>query len=238
MNTMTNNNLASLPLADAIAEAVTPPAAPPAASLLTNKVAISFLTRDTDVQLVTDSSRIGVLMTGNAFYPSPFPALATLAAAQAAFAAAVNALDRSKPSTVRRDQTRLVLVQQLRELALYVQHASGGDPEKLLSSGFPMQRKRGAIPGELQAPKNVRVRQSVVSGRLLARCNVDVTAKSYQWRIATAQAPTVWTIPDPVTVARFTFDGLVPGTQYLVQVRAFARSGASNWSDSVAMFSN
>ena len=153
MNTMTNNNLASLPLADAIAEAVTPPAAPPAASLLTNKVAISFLTRDTDVQLVTDSSRIGVLMTGNAFYPSPFPALATLAAAQAAFAAAVNALDRSKPSTVRRDQTRLVLVQQLRELALYVQHASGGDPEKLLSSGFPMQRKRGAIPGELQAPK-------------------------------------------------------------------------------------
>jgi len=66
----------------------------------------------------------------------------------------------------------------------------------------------------------------------------DVGAKCCQWRIATVQAPTTWTTSDTVTVARFTFEGLVPGTQYIVQVRAFARSGSSNWSDSVAMFSN
>jgi len=238
MNTLTSNSVAPSPLADAIAEALPPPASSPVTSVMNNKVAIGFLNQDTDVQLVTDSSRIGVLMTGNAYYPSPVPTLATIATAQAAFAAAVNALDRSKPSTVRRNQTRLTLVQQLRELALYVQQASGGDPEKLLSSGYPMQRKRGVPPAELHAPTNLRVRQSAVSGRLLARCKADGSAKSYQWRIATAQAPTVWTTNDTVTVARSTFDGLVPGTQYLIQVRAFARNGASNWSDSVAMFSN
>ncbi|HTD28483.1 MAG TPA: fibronectin type III domain-containing protein [Xanthomonadaceae bacterium] len=201
-------------------------------------MAISFLNQDTDVQLVNASSTIVGSMTGNAFYPSPLPTLVQIATAHDAFAAAVNALDRSKTATVRRDQTRLALVQLLRELSLYVQQASGGDPAKLLSSGFPMQRKRGAPPSELQPAKSLRVRQSAVSGRLLARCTAVVGAKSYQWRIATALAPATWTTSDTVTVARFTFDNLVPGTQYLVQVRAFAASGPSNWSDSVAKFSN
>jgi hypothetical protein len=238
MNTMTSNTASSSAPAASITAAAVPPPTSPGTAVLKNKVAIGFLNQDTDVQLVTDSSRIVASMTGNAFYPSPLPTLAQIGTAHDAFTVAVNALDRSKTSTVRRDQTRLALVQLLRELALYVQQASGGDPNKLLGSGFPMQRKRGPTPAELQPPKIVQVRQSAVSGRLLARCKADHTAKSYQWRIATAQAPTVWTTFDTVTAARFTFDNLVPGTQYLVQARAFARSGSSNWSDSVAMFAN
>jgi hypothetical protein len=82
------------------------------------------------------------------------------------------------------------------------------------------------------------VRQSVVSGRLLARCGAVATAKSCQWRIATAQAPTAQTTFDAVTAARFTFENLVPGPQYLIQVRAFACGGSSNWSDGLAMIAN
>lgn len=238
MNTMTSNTVASSVPEASIPAAVVPPPGSPGTAVLKNKVSISFVNQDKDVQLVNASSRINASMTGNAFYPSPLPTLLQVGAAHGAFSAAVNALDRSKASTVRRDQTRLALVQLLRELALYVQQASGGDPNKLLSSGFPMQRKRGAIPAELLPPKIVRVRQSAVSGRLLARCSVDPAVRSYQWRVATVLAPTAWTVNDPVTVAHFTFDGLVPGTQYLVQVRAFARSGSSNWSNSVAMFAN
>ncbi|HTA64999.1 MAG TPA: fibronectin type III domain-containing protein [Xanthomonadaceae bacterium] len=238
MDTMTSNTVSPSPLAATIAAALPASSGVAGTAAFTDKVAISFLSKDSDVQLVADGARILTSMTGNAFFPSPFPALDKIATAHDAFAAAVNALDRSRPSTVRRNQTRLILVQGLRELALYVQHASGGDPDKLLSSGFPMQRKRGAPLAEIHPPKDVRVRQSAVSGRLLARCKADPGAKSYQWRIATAQAPTTWTLYDTVTVARFTFDNLVPGTQYLVQVRAFARSGASNWSDGVAMFAN
>lgn len=214
------------------------PLTSPGTAVLKSKVAITFLSKDTDVQLVNDSSKIKASMTGNAFYPSPLPTLVQIGTAHDAFAAAVNALDRSKASTVRRDQTRVALVQLLRDLALYVQQASSGDPNKLLGSGFPMQRQRGPIPVGLLPPKIVRVRQAAVSGQLLARCSVDPSVKSYQWRIATVLAPTAWTAHDPVTVARFTFDGLVPGTQYLVQVRVFARSGSSNWSNSVPMFAN
>ena len=238
MNTMISNTASASTTAASIPAAAVAPPSSPGTAVLNNKVAISFLSLDKDVQLVNDGSKIVVSMTGNAFYPSPLPTLVQIGTAHDAFAAAVNALDRSKASVVRRNQTRLALVLLLRELALYVQQASGGDPAKLLSSGFPMQRKRGVSPAELQAPKSLRVRQAAVSGRLLARCSADASAKSYQWRIATVLAPTVWTVNDPVTTARFTFDGLVPGTQYLVQVRAFARNGSSNWSDSVAMFAN
>jgi hypothetical protein len=87
-------------------------------------------------------------------------------------------------------------------------------------------------------PQAVRLRQSKVSGRLLARCKADPGAKTYQWRIATTQASTAWTEFAAVTVARYTFDALVPGTQYIVQVRVVARGGTSNWSDAVAMFAN
>ena len=234
MITMTGNTVSSSATADSTAVAIVPP--PTGTAVLKNKVAIGFLNQDTDVQLVTGSSRIVAAMTGNAFYPSPLPALATIGTARDAFAAAVNALDRSKGSAVRRDQARLALVQLLRDLALYVQQASGGDPNKLLGSGFPLQRKRGPTVVGLLPPQNVKLRQAAVSGRLLARCKADATAKSYQWRIAIAQAPSAWTTFDTVTTARFTFDNLLPGTQYLVQVRSFARSGSSNWSNSVAMF--
>jgi len=223
-------------LATAVAEAL--PSAAAATSVAKVKLATSWLTRDTDVQLVNDSSKVLAMMTGNALYPSPAPTLAVITTQHDAFAAAVNGLDRSKASTVRRDQARTTLVQGLKDLALYVQHASGGDPDRILAAGFPLQRKRGPTQGEPQAPKDLRVRQSAVSGRLLARCKAVPSAKSYQWRIATAAAPTVWTTFDAVTVARFTFDTLAAGTQYIVQARAITRGGASNWSDSVAMYAN
>jgi hypothetical protein len=224
------------PLASAIAEAL-----PSTAGTTVNpvKLATTWLARDTDVQLVNDTSRILSMMAENvAIYPSPFPTLAAITTQFTAFAAAVNGLDRSKASTVRRDQARTTLVQGLKDLALYVQHASGGDPDRILAAGFPLQRKRGPAPGAPQAPKELRLRQSPVSGRLLARCKAVPNAKSYQWRIATAAAPTAWTTFDIVTVARFTFDALAAGTQYVVQARAITRGGASNWSDSVAMYAN
>jgi len=232
---MSNTTVVSS-LATAVAEAI--PSAAAATTVAKVKLATTWLSRDTDVHLVNDSSRILAMMTGNALYPSPAPTLAVITTQHAAFAAAVNALDRSKASTVRRDQARTTLVQGLKDLALYVQHASGGDPDKILAAGFPLQRKRGPVPGAPQAPKELRVRKSPVSGRLLARCKTVPSAKSYQWRIATVAAPTVWTTFDAVTVARFTFDALVAGTQYLVQSRAITRAGTSNWSDTVAMYAN
>lgn len=201
-----------------------------------NKIAIAFVGRDSDKALVTRSGRIVALMTGNAVYPAPFPTLAVVSAARDAYVSAVHRLDRGADSIALRNQQRALLAQALRELALYVQHASAGDPVKLLGSGFPIQSrgKRGSV-GLLPPPQNVRLRRARSSTQLIALCNKVPSAVSYQWRYATAAAPAAWLQVDPVTAARYILENVVAGTQYIVQVRAFGSSGPSDWSDSATM---
>jgi len=199
------------------------------------KIAISFLSTNSDAPLAVAIGRVIDAMTGNTTYVTPVPTLATVIAAQASFASAVNALNGSRAATVRRDQARAAMVQVVRDLGLYVQHTCAGDMAKLLSSGFPAQKPRGRPASVLTAPQNVRLRPARVSGQLLARCKVLDEAKAYQWRFATALAPTVWTQLDPVTSASITLQGLTRGTDYIVQVRAFGTRGSSDWSDAATL---
>jgi len=194
------------------------------------KVAINFLSIKKDADLVVASGRIVASMAGNAVYPLPKPTLAQVIAARDTYVAAVAVLDRGKLSVARRNGAREPLVQLLRELALYVQQASGGDREKLLASGYPVQKTRqpSSVPNP---PQNLRLRPAKISGQMLARCDTLPSAKSYQWRYASATAPTTWLQPDPTTSASCTLEDLVAGTTYTVQVRAVSSKGVSDWSD-------
>jgi hypothetical protein len=220
-------------LASTAAEVLVSPAVAAVGSGASNaKVAISFVTRSSDRLLITLSGRIVESMTGNAAYPAPFPTLAVVTATRGAYVSAVNGLSRGAQAIAQRNQTRAALAQALRDLALYVQHASQGDRVKLIGSGFPVQarRTRGSV-GLLPPPANVRLRRTRNSNQMVALCDAVPAARSYQWRYATAQAPTAWTQPDPITTARFTLDNVVPGTVYIVQVRVFGTAGPSDWSD-------
>jgi hypothetical protein len=200
------------------------------------KVSITFLSKSSDKALVTLSARIIESLTANAAYPAPFPTMAVVTAAQTSYASAVNALDRGNDSIALRNKTRATLKLALRDLALYVQHASGGDHVTLLSSGFPLQspRKPGTV-GLLGVPQNVRLRRTLTSNQLVALCKAVPSARSYQWRYANALTPTVWTQPDPATSARFVLSNVVPGTSYIVQVRVFGTAGPSDWSNSATL---
>jgi len=224
------------PAAATLAAVSPPPSTTPGTIPMNTKIAISFLTRSSDKALVTFSARIIELMTGNAAYPAPFPTLAVVGAAHASYASAVNGLDRGSDSIALRNKMRAALVLAMRDLALYVQHASGGDKVTLLSSGFPVQvpKKRGTV-GLLAVPQNVRLRRTPTSTQLVALCKAVASASSYQWRVATTAAPTVWTMPDPVTTLRYTLNNVVAGTTYIVQVRAFGTSGPTDWSDSATL---
>ncbi len=200
------------------------------------KIANSFLTRNSDADLIAASGRIVTAMTGNTHYPAPKPALAAVTTARAAYVAAVDALDRGNVSIAVRNRARAPLVQLLRELALYVQLVAEGDRVVLLDSGYPLQKARQPS-GMPPTPQNLRLRQRN-SGRIVARCNTVLTALTYQWRCASAQAPTAWTQPDPTSKATAVLEGLVPGTQYNVQVRAIGSKGASDWCDIAALFVN
>jgi hypothetical protein len=227
MNTISN---ASTPAA----ESSPPPAASTPSPRSRAKVSIQFLNRENDADLRVAIDRILASMRNNAGYPAPVPDLASIDTARNTFAAAVTALDRSKASLVRRNNARAALVPMLRDLALYVQHASQGDLDALIASGFPVQKGRLPV-GTPSAPQNLRLRNGPVSGQLIGRCAPVRPAVSYQWRYASASAPTVWTLADPVASASITLEGLTRGTDYIVQVRAIGRKGPSDWSDAATL---
>jgi hypothetical protein len=198
------------------------------------KVSISFLNTASDANLVTASGRIVTSMTGNANFTAPFPTLAVVTAARNGFVAAVNAVDRGRISIALRDQQRAALVQCLRDLALYVQHACQGDKVKLLSSGFLPQRVKAAI-GPLGPPQNMRLVRTKMGGQLRARCKAMPQARAYQWRYANAATPTTWTQSDATTAANYLLENLVPTAQYIVQARAIGALGPSEWSDAASL---
>ena len=215
---------------------VSPAVAAPGSSAGNAKVAITFLTRGSDKELITFSGRIVESMTANAVYPAPFPTLAVVIALRNSYVSAVNGLSRGAQAIALRNQTRAALAQALRDLALYVQHASLGDRVKLIGSGFPVQLRgsRGSV-GALPPPANVRVRRTLNSNQLVALCDKVPGARSFQWRYATAHAPTLWTLADPITTARFVLDNAVPGTIYTMQVRVFGTAGPSDWSNAATL---
>jgi hypothetical protein len=194
------------------------------------KVAISFLSDDSDAELIVDSGRILAALTGNASYPTPNPTLTDVGAARTAFINAVHNLDGSSAAVAARDTARTTLAGLLRQLALYVQGACQNDLTVLLGSGFTAQKQRQPA-GPLPAPSNLRLSRPEMSGQLKGRCDPVANASSYQWRITTSNEPANWSMKDPTTSASNLFEGLTPGTVYVVQGRAIGSAGPSDWSD-------
>jgi hypothetical protein len=198
------------------------------------RVAIGFLLRDKDAQLIVDIQTILVAMTGNAAFATPSPTLAEIAAARTSFIAAVSAAKDSSVALSVRKQQRANLVALLRKLAHYVQVASAGDGPMLKSSGFPLQRTRQPV-GALPAPSNLRLVRGKVSGEIVARCVKQPRAGCYQWRCAPSATPTAWLPVITTLSANATFESLVPGTQYTAQVCVIGTAGPSNWSDAATV---
>jgi hypothetical protein len=226
LNTSTN-----APIETSTTQAETPASPSPAVGVAGRaRIAIDFLNRVSNPNLIAASERILVGMRSNANYPAPVPSLADIAAAHTSFVAAVSSGNGGAHATVVRRQQRAQLEFLLRSLALYVQQTCNGDPAILLSSGYPAHRT-GQPAGLLPAPANLRLARGKISGQLKARCNAVDRAGSYQWRYATAAAPTAWTLVDPTLGASIALDGLIAGTVYTVQVRAIGSQGPSDWSD-------
>jgi hypothetical protein len=200
------------------------------------KVAVSFIGRDKDLVLAGMIAGILAAMTGNAVYAAPLPTLATLTTARDAFVAAVQGNDGGAAAVVKRNQARAAVEEVLRELAAYVQHACQGDLLRLMGSGFPAQSQRGvAVVQPLLPPTGLKVSRGNASGQVLVRCAQVPSARLYQWRYASAQTPTAWTLVDTSSSSAKTLEGLAAGTLYTLQVRALGKRGASDWSQGVTL---
>jgi hypothetical protein len=194
------------------------------------RVAVSFLQTGTDAELIVDSERILMAMTGNTAYPTPNPALADLTTARNSYIAAVNSAHDSKLGLSTRKEQRTNFTAMLRSLAHYVQVTSAGNRTTLLSSGFPAQRTRAPV-GELLPPTGLVLVRGKLSGQLLARCRKHPQAGAYHWQIGPTATPMVWQPIVTTLAAHTSFEGLTLYTQYTAQVRVIGTAGPSNWSD-------
>ena len=129
---------------------------------------------------------------------------------------------------------RAVLVDQLRQLAGYVQANCGNDLATLLSSGFDaVSTNRASV--QLTAPL-IRDILNGNSGQLLVRVTPVKNAKAYEVRYAAVAAggvPGPWQSGSLFTNSQsMPINGLTPGTNYTFQVRAIGgATGYSDWSD-------
>jgi hypothetical protein len=200
------------------------------------KISVTFLNKDSDLELIGHTENILMGMTGNTSYATPAPPLAAVTTAKEEFATAVaNAMDGGATSKAFRNGKRAVLAGLLRSLSSYVQVTCAGDLTVLLSSGFPIQKPERQRIGVLPAPSNIAVTLGARTGELQAVAAPVAGAAIYNWRLSAATAPTVWLQTAQTTGGRNVFAGLTPGVVYNIEANVVGSAGPSNWSDPVPL---
>lgn len=196
------------------------------------KPAIGFLSADGDAPFSEKVATILEYLNGNANYPSPTPALPVVEGMFDSFkTAAAEAAQGGVRNTAIRRARRAELVGLLRQLAGYVTATANGNLEKLLSSGFPVQKPVRTPIGPLPAPAAPVVTQGALSGSITVAAPPVYGASSYNWSVALQSTPEVDVQTAQTTGARTSFSDLIPGKVYVVSLNAVGAAGVSDWSD-------
>jgi hypothetical protein len=196
---------------------------------MANKVSLGFARLpDGDLDNFTQTVIAG--LTGNATYPTPPVTIANLQAANDDYSAKLAAAFTGGPMDVAAKNTsREALLNDLRQIASYVQIRCNNDLGLLLSSGFDAQSTNRAS-NPLTKPQELRIK-NFHSGTLIATVRPVKNTSTYEGRI---KGPTGDWLPSVFSgdSQRIAFTGLTPGTTYTIQVRALGGStGQSDWSD-------
>jgi hypothetical protein len=175
-------------------------------------------------------------LTNNAdIYTTPVPGLLVVQTALDALTADQAAMtDGGHSVTVKRNNSRLVVANFMRQLAAYVTVACKGDLHNLILSGFPPQKTTRTPVGILPAPLGLVLKQGPLSGMIVARANPVFGASIYNWT-CTANTPGAVPLTAQGTAANWTFGGLTPGVIYLIALNAVGTAGPSNWSSAVSL---
>ena len=180
-------------------------------------------------------------LTGNIAYPALPVSLADLQLQLTAFSDALLAhAQGGTTATAAKNAARAILVDSLRQNALYVQTKCNNVLATLLSSGY-----QAASTNHAQTPLAQPVIQDLIngnSGELVARVKPVPNARAYEARFAVLGAGNVlgpWQSGGLFTSTRnLTLTGLTPGTTYAVEIRAVGgTNGYSDWSNAVSHMS-
>lgn len=175
-------------------------------------------------------------MTGNANFTTPNPTLANIKAA-------VDALELSYESASKGGVLLTAdmyvkyhaALDLMKQLAAYVQNASGGDGTKISSSGFGI-RNTNHTPVELIAPTNLQAKNNALPGSIDLSWKKVTGNKMYVVQMTSvADAQSGWATVGMVTKTKFTAVGLAAGHKFWFRVAAQNSVGQSAFSDVVQL---
>lgn len=187
-----------------------------------------------DGNLESKTHEILLLMTGNANFPTPVPALADVTAAAAAYSAALaKAGTGNRIDVADKNAKREILIGLLRSLCRYVNLVADGDATMILSSGFSISKD--PQPVVLTRPENIRVENGVASGSLLVSVKAVKGAYAYfhEYTTDATMAPGSW-VSTTGTTSKMQFSNLQPGTIYFCRVGAVGTNNQLLYSDPVS----
>lgn len=183
-------------------------------------------------EIVAKAQGIHDAIVGNATYPTPTPAMAAFQTAIDTLAAANAAVDNNGGRSEH--QARRVAEKALRELVKqlsgYVQMTSGGDEDKILSSGFAVV-KHGTPIGELDPPIDLGSRVTNMSGRVSLKWKNETGADMYHVFMSSSNDPFKWELIGATTKSRFNADSLDPAKFYWFAVTAIGAAGETSKSE-------
>jgi len=193
--------------------------------------------RYSDPELSVMASHVIKLMTENAHFPNPNPALDVIATANEAYLASLNkAQNGSKEDTAIKNNNRKNLESLLKTETDYVQRISKGDEAIILSSGFEVNRKPTTV-GPLVKATGLTVKAGDNKGSMAVNCNIVNRATFYEFEFTEAPSSpnSIWQ-KRTSTKHRLLIDGLTSGKQYIFRVAGAGSDPSRNWSDEISSF--
>jgi hypothetical protein len=196
-------------------------------------ILLSF-TKDSDSELDQRAEKVLTSMDKNPNFVTPDPTLPDVQTALDTFTAAVAVKnDGGKQATKARDAARETLLGLMRELALYVQKTSKGDPIVMLSSGFDI-----TSASHTQTPLSLPIIINITNGvsgtaTIHAQPQRNVKSVLTQYR---ESGTTAWLNGPVCTQMRnIPVPGLTPGKTYDFHIQFIGGStGQTDWSDTVS----
>ncbi len=196
--------------------------------------AVLNLSKKTVLFIVEKVRTIVTAMTGNATYPTPSPTLPTITTQVDDLETKYqDAIDGGKSKKVMVKTAKKTLMSSLSVLIGYIQGASGGDSDKILSAGVDVQKPRSSS-GILNPPQRVRTKFGFMTGEILLL--YGGVAKRLFYRIQINPTPgdaNGWVDYTYTTKLRVLLTGLTSGREYAIRIATVSADGTGTWSDPV-----
>lgn len=187
-----------------------------------------------DSNFLVQAQSIEVALTGNTYFPTTSPGLATVQTKINTYSDALSAAkDRSKNNIAAKNAARVDLTNTLVSLGMDLMKTANGDVQALISTAYPLSKQRQPLP-PVGKPQVMRMEDGVNSGELLVIIASLLGARTflYQYTQDPLTADSQWQSQNATTV-KLLLTGLEPGKRYWIRVIAYGTNEQEVFSDAI-----